>query len=62
MKDFKDDSVAMAITHYIEFQIRKHGNYGPHDNVVDAVNAMTNYEVLELIANYLQEQRTSGQF
>ena len=58
MDDFKDESILMAMTHDIEFQLRKHGNYGPFDNVEDVVNAMTNFELLTRVAEYLESQRT----
>ena len=56
MEDFVDTSVLMAITHDIEFQLRKHGNYGSHDNVEDVVNEMTNFELLTMIAEYLESK------
>lgn len=44
------------MTKYIIFQLRKHGNYGPYETVEDAVNGLTNFELLQLVADYLDEK------
>lgn len=59
MKDFKCDSVLETLTYHIEFQIRKHGSYGGATTVEEAVDELTNFELLELIAKYLEPKTTS---
>lgn len=56
MKDFKCDSVLETITYSIAFQIKKHGHYGCATTVEEAVNGLTNFELLELISEYLQSR------
>lgn len=57
MEDFKDESVLMAITHGIEFQLRKHGYYFRATNIEDAVNGLSNFELLQLITDYLESKK-----
>lgn len=56
MKDFEPTSVLEAIAYSIEFQLRKHGNYSGHTTIEDAVNAMSNFELLTMIAEYLESK------
>ena len=56
MGDFESASLLEAITHSIEFQIRKHGQYFGHTTVEDAVNAMSDFELSTMIAEYLESQ------
>lgn len=44
-----DELVRSPITR----QIQEHGNYGRHDSPDDAINAMSNVELLERISNAL---------
>jgi hypothetical protein len=53
MRDFKTTGAVEGITYAIEFQLRKHGNYGPYETVEDAVNGLSNWELLQLIGEYL---------
>ena len=55
MKDFECNSTLERVTYLIEFQIRKHGNYGCHTTVEEAVNGMSQYELLKNICDYLDE-------
>ena len=56
MRDFPTNGALEAMTYGVEFQLRKHGHYGPHTTVEEAVNAMTNFELLTLVADYLDAQ------
>ena len=56
MRGFSCDTVMEKITYAIEFQLRKYGNYGPATTVEEAINQLTNFELLVLIDAYLEEE------
>jgi hypothetical protein len=55
VNDFETHGAVEAMTYAIEFQLRKHGNYGRYKTVEDSVNGLTNWELLQLIGEYLDE-------
>lgn len=44
-----------TMTRFIQFEINKHGHCGHAATVEDAINSMSNFELLTLIADYLDE-------
>jgi hypothetical protein len=42
-----------TMTRFIQFEINKHGHCGHANTVEEAVNALSNFELLELVADHL---------
>jgi hypothetical protein len=48
------------MTKFIQFEINKHGHCGHADTVEEAVNALSNFELLTLVAGYLDAAHNAG--
>ena len=58
MKDFECTTAMEKLTYLIEFEIRKHGSCRGNYTVEDAVNGLSQFELLQLVTDYLDSKET----